>query len=172
MMRDIVSTADLFSIATLGLEEGGRIGVCPLPGHYNTLCEDVETIVAWNPSIVLTLTEMSEMEDLGSEHLGPQLETRGITWKHLPIRDWSGLSDHNAAYWPVLSGQLHGVLDQGEAVLTHCRGGLGRSGMIALRLLVERGIEPETALKRLRHVRPGAVETPEQMRWAMGGATG
>lgn len=170
-MRDIVSHAGLFSIATLGLEEGGRIGVCPLPGRYNLLTEDVETIAEWNPSTVLTLTELSEMEDLGSDKLGGLLEARGITWKHLPIRDWNGLSHHNAAYWPALSQQLHRVLDRGEGVLTHCRGGHGRSGMIALRLLVERGIEPETALQRVRHVRPGAVETPEQMRWAMGGAT-
>ena len=167
MMRDSVSRAGLFSIATLGLEEGGRIGVCPLPGRYNLLAEDIETIAAWDPSTVLTLTEMSEMEDMGCEKLGSLLETRGITWKHLPIRDWSGLSDHNAAYWPTLSGQLHAALDRGEGVLTHCRGGQGRSGMIALRLLVERGIEPDTALERLRHVRPGAVETPAQMRWAM-----
>ncbi len=171
-MRDIVSTAGLFSIATLGLEEGGRIGVCPLPGRYNRLTKDVETIAEWNPSTVLTLTEISEMEDMGSEQLGTLLDTRGITWKHLPIRDWNGLSGHNATFWPALSNHLHGVLDRGEGVLTHCRGGHGRSGMIALRLLVERGIEPQTALKRLRHVRPGAVEMPEQMRWGMGGDTG
>ncbi|MEM9107114.1 MAG: protein-tyrosine phosphatase family protein [Pseudomonadota bacterium] len=166
-MPDIVCTAGNFSIATLDLEQDGRIGVCPLPGRYNPLAEDVETISEWKPSIVLTLTEMSEMKHMGSEQLGPQLEVRGITWKHLPIRDWSGMSDQNAAHWPTRSKQFHCALDGGEGVLIHCRGGQGRSGMIALRLLVERGIEPETALKRLRRVRPGAVETPEQLHWAI-----
>ena len=41
-----------------------------------------------------------------------------------------------------------------------------RSGMIALRLMVERGADPDEALKRLRAVRPGAVETDEQRLWA------
>ena len=167
MVRDIRSTPELFCIASLGLEEGGRVGICPLPGRFNTLAEDIDTIAAWNPSIVLTLTEMPEMEDMGSERLGPLLEARGMQWKHLPIRDWSGLSADNAAFWPLLSKQLHGALDRGEGVLTHCRGGHGRSGMVAMRLLVERGVEPETALRRVRTVRPGAVETPAQQRWAM-----
>jgi hypothetical protein len=41
--------------------------------------------------------------------------------------------------------------------------------MIALRILVERGEGGEAALARLRSVRPGAVETPEQLAWASAG---
>lgn len=169
MIQDIPSATALFSIATLGLEEGGRIGVSPLPGRYNTLAEDVRTIADWQAAIVLSLTETAEMEALGCGDLGALLGEKGIGWKHMPIRDWNGLSGDNAKLWPALSKELHGALDRGEAVLAHCRGGHGRSGMIALRLLIERGIEPETALKRLRHVRPGAVEVPQQMTWAMAG---
>lgn len=169
MTRDIPSATALFSIATLGLEEGGRIGVSPLPGRYNKVEEDVRTIADWNAAIVLSLTELAEMEEMGCGELGALLNARGIGWKHLPIRDWGGLSGNNATLWPALSAEMHKALDQGGAVLAHCRGGHGRSGMIALRLLVERGIEPDTALIRLRHVRPGAVEAPQQMRWAMDG---
>ena len=39
MTQDIPSRSPLFSIATLGLEEGGRIGVSPLPGRYNPLAD-------------------------------------------------------------------------------------------------------------------------------------
>ena len=68
--------------------------------------------------------------------------------------------------WPGLSAQLHEILDEGGAVLVHCHGGHGRAGMVALRLLVERGEAPEAALKRIRAVRPGAVQTDGQYRWA------
>ncbi len=51
----------------------------------------------------------------------------------------------------------------GLGVLVHCRGGLGRSGMIVARLLAERG---ETApIDRVRRARPGAVETEDQAAW-------
>ena len=44
----------------------------------------------------------------------------------------------------------------------HCRGELGRSGMIAARLLVELGWAPDKAIAAIRHVRPGAIETRSQ----------
>ncbi|MEX3011969.1 phosphatase [Hoeflea sp. TYP-13] len=169
MTRDIPSRQGMFSIATLYLQNGGRIGVCAMPGRFSDLSSDLQTISAWSPSIVLTLTERVEMDACGSGELGSLLERRGIGWKHLPIRDWGGLSGDNAEVWPALSSALHEALDQGDGVLTHCNGGHGRSGMIALRLLVERGEDPETALKRLRHVRPGAVQGQKQLDWATGG---
>lgn len=168
MTGDAPSGMDLFSIATLGLEGGGRIGVCPLPGRHNDLNDDLHTIVDWQPAIVLSLTEMTEMDDMGSSKLGAMLSGHGIGWEHLPIRDWGGLSGENARAWPALSSKLHDALDRGEGVLTHCRGGHGRSGMIALRLLVERGEDADGALRRLRSVRPGAVEAPQQLAWATG----
>lgn len=155
-----------FPIATVYLESGGRIGVCPLPGSQGDLAADLADIRLWKPAIVLSMTETPEMEACGSGNLGSLLADAGIDWKHLPIRDFGGPVGASAAAWPDLSVLLHGHLDRGARVLIHCRGGQGRSGMIALRLLVERGEEPEAALRRLRHTRPGAVETEEQLAWA------
>jgi ADP-ribosyl-[dinitrogen reductase] hydrolase len=45
----------------------------------------------------------------------------------------------------------------------HCRGGCGRSGTIAARLLVELGLaEPAEAIQKVRFSRPCAIERPEQ----------
>ena len=41
-------------------------------------------------------------------------------------------------------------------VLVHCRGGLGRAGTIAARLLIELGVEPAKAIEDVRAVRPGS----------------
>ena len=49
-----------------------------------------------------------------------------------------------------------------SATTFHCRGGLGRAGMISARLLVESGVEPEVAIAKVRAARPGAIETREQ----------
>jgi hypothetical protein len=50
----------------------------------------------------------------------------------------------------------------GEA-RSHCKGGLGRAGMMAARLLVELGVAPEQAIRDVRCARPGAIETPAQL---------
>jgi len=153
------------TIGTLDLEPG-RLGICALPGSWNLLEDDLETIADWQADVVVTMTEQREMNGAGVGDLGQRLEAAGIEWHHLPVRDFNGLSGDSADVWESLSATLHRHLDDGRHVLVHCRAGLGRSGMVVMRLLVERGIPPEQALTRLRTVRPGAVETPTQRAWA------
>lgn len=156
-----------FEIATLDVEGGGRIGICPLPGKGDSFEVDLAAVLSWEPVLVLSMTEISEMEAAGSASLGGRLDCAGVEWVHLPVRDYGGLSGERAQAWPDLSCRLHDHLNTGKGVLVHCNGGQGRSGMIALRLMVERGEDPDTALRRLRTARPGAVETDEQHAWAL-----
>lgn len=160
----MADSSEPFVIATLPLAGGGRIGVCRLP-H---LPEDLAAILAWKPAAIVSMTELAEMGPcMGLEQAA---DVAGIDWLHLPIRDFSGPDGAAREAWPGVVQRLHGVLDRGGAVLLHCRGGKGRSGMVALRLMVERGEPAETALARLRQARPGAVETAEQLAWAEAGA--
>lgn len=147
----------------------GLVGLCPLPGRFSPMAEDLETVRAWGPSIVVSLTELPEMARHGAENLGSLLGAQEVEWAHLSIADYGTPADESARAWPVLSQRLHAVLDSDGRVLVHCFGGLGRSGTIALRLMVERGEHPADALKRLRTVRPGAVETDAQYAWAATG---
>ncbi|MAZ20517.1 MAG: hypothetical protein CMN19_04985 [Roseovarius sp.] len=70
--------------------------------------------------------------------------------------------------WGEIEARALAALRGGGRVLIHCRAGRGRSGMIALRLMIAGGERPVAALKRLRAVQPEAVETPGQMNWATG----
>ena len=59
--------------------------------------------------------------------------------------------------------EIRTLLRGGEDVLVHCKGGLGRAGMIAARLLVELGMDPEQAIRDVRRARKGAIETSSQL---------
>lgn len=109
------------------------------------------------------------MAALGVADLPARLAQAGVEWRHFPIVDFGTPLPEALPAWSSLSAEIHAALGQGEGVLLHCRSGLGRSGMIALRLMVERGEEQDAALARLRGVRPGAVETGEQRVWGSGG---
>jgi hypothetical protein len=152
------------AIAGLALPGGGRLGICRLPGAQGRLAADLRAIAEWRPTLVVSLTERAEMDACAA--LAEQLRPAGIGWRHFPVRDYGVPEGTGRGAWPQLAVELHAVLDRGEGVLLHCRGGRGRSGMAALRLLVERGEKPEEALARLREVRPGAVETEAQRAWA------
>jgi protein-tyrosine phosphatase len=157
---------EAFSIHTLTVGCGGRIGICRLPGLDGDPQADLETIRRWEPGVVVSLTEQAEMEACGGGRLSGFLAGAGIGWVHFPIRDYGGPDARGRTSWPALGRRLHGIVKGGGGIVLHCRGGRGRSGMIALRLLVEQGEPASDALRRLREIRPGAVETDEQLAWA------
>ena len=47
-------------------------------------------------------------------------------------------------------------------ILVHCQGGLGRTGTMGAAYWIWKGLSAEEALARIRQVRPGAVESPDQ----------
>jgi ADP-ribosyl-[dinitrogen reductase] hydrolase len=91
----------------------------------------------------------------------------GLDWYHLPIRDVSIPSTAYETQWADVGEALRTRLLDGQAIVVHCRGGLGRTGLVAARLLIELGEKPATALQRVRAARPGAVETVEQEKYVL-----
>lgn len=162
-------------IAEVTVGEGmGRIGItfCPGksgPSSYGAgwcrdLGIDLDVIREWGAATVVSLIEDHEFEMLGVPDLGLEVRNRHMQWLHLPIRDVSVPDATFEGRWTVHGEALRSQLRYGHDVLVHCRGGLGRSGTIAARLLVELGLEPSHAIEFVRSVRPGAIETLEQER--------
>jgi Cyclin-dependent kinase inhibitor 3 (CDKN3) len=158
---------EAFGIAELEARGGGRIGLCRLPGRGGDLAGDVAAIARWTPRVVVSLTESTELERLGGGGLAALLAGAGIAWRHFPVADYGVPEATSGAAWADLAAELHRMLDEGQKVLLHCHGGIGRSGMVALRLLVERGEGGDAALARIRAARPGAVETAAQKVWGV-----
>ena len=160
---------DPFDIATLSAGGSGRLGFCRLPGLAGMVDADIAALRAWQPDFVVSMTTDQEMGAVGIADLGEMLKRFDIAWHHLPVADYGGLDGDLLALWPDLSARLNSCLDGDGAVLFHCRGGRGRSGMMVLRMLVERGEHPKDSLMLLRQVRAGAVETDAQFQWAADG---
>lgn len=146
---------------------GGILAICPLPGRHGAYADDLEHMREWQPALVLTLTTRSEMVSEGAESLGQDMQDRGSRWFHLPIDDMGTPEADVNQQWETVSRIALAALRGGGRVLVHCMGGCGRSGMIALRLMIESGEDAACALNRLRHVRPCAIETEAQMSWAI-----
>ncbi len=167
------------NIATLPAGDGlGKIGVTFCPGKVQSdgatgswnrdLATDLRAISDWGTTTLVTLIEDQEIEALRVRGLEADCQRHGINWLHLPIPDVSTPTDEFEAAWATVGEGVRSRLRNGFNVLVHCKGGLGRAGTIAARLLVELGADPEDAIQRVREARPGAIETVEQERHVHG----
>jgi len=130
---------------------------------------DLQAIKKWGATTVVTLIEDHEFSMLHVETLGHAVGALGMEWIHLPIVDVSIPDRRFETGWVTEGPMLQARLDAGERILIHCRGGIGRAGLVAGRMLVERGIQPHIAIERVRHVRPNAIETPQQEKYVTQG---
>ena len=158
---------------------GGAIGITFAPGkqqaaglagaHVRDLAADLDAIAAWNAAAVVTLMEPHELDALGIAALGAEVRRRHMEWHHWPIQDYCVPDAAFARAWPARGAMLARLLACGCRVLIHCKGGLGRAGMVAARLLEEAGAAAPDAIAAVRAARPGAIETEAQAEWVAAG---
>jgi len=180
-MRTSVSHPLQIATVVSGVSGLGRVGVTFCPGKYDPygmtgpwnrdLARDLDMIRNWGAAAVVTLLEPEELTLLRVERLGEEVSRRNMLWFHLPIVDTKIPDDDFEREWAVAGEKLRSILRSGSDVVVHCRGGLGRAGTIAARLLIELGSEPETAMASVRAVRPGAIENDEQEMYVLGLST-
>ena len=156
----------------------GHIGMTICPGKKDQgysgtvwdrdLATDLDAIAEWKANAVVTLLEEFELKMLGIPNLPALLVSRGIEWHHLPIRDVDIPDHHFEERWRRENGQrIKSILSGGGKVLLHCRGGIGRTGTIAAKLLVEFGFKPSDAVALVRRTRPGTIETQAQEQYVL-----
>lgn len=153
---------------------GGLIGMtlCPGKALYSfpdvrpggprrDLDRDLQVICDWQTDALVTLMERFEIQQLVPD-LPKRARQLGLHWLHLPIVDVWIPDEHFERTWQRAGAELRQILRGGGRVVLHCRGGLGRTGTIAGRLLVEFGVNPREAIRLVRAARPGTIQTLEQ----------
>lgn len=168
------SITDPLRIDTAMTPGGGRIGmtICPgkkqpegASGSWNRdLDIDLDAIRAWGAEALVSLIEPAEYQALGVESLPERAKARMAHFS-LPIPDYGLPGPEWEAQWEQAGPLLRSILRRGGSVCVHCKGGLGRSGTIAARLLVELGVSPVETVRRVRAARKGAIETRDQERY-------
>ena len=150
----------------------GRVGITfcsgkkqqsAMTGGWNRdLGLDLDAVSAFGTSVLVTLIEQHEIEELAVHGISEETYRRNMEWLHMPIRDGSVPGREFEAAWQLYGPGLRGRLRDGFNIVVHCKGGLGRAGMIAARLLIELGADPQEVIAQVRYVRPGAIETSVQ----------
>lgn len=156
----------------------GRVGLTFCPGKKQPgamtgawdrdLDIDLAAIARWRAVLVVTLVEDHELASLQVTGIGAAAAREQMAWLHLPIRDVSVPGAAFEAAWMSAGQRIRDRLACGFDVLVHCKGGLGRAGLVAARILVDADWTPADALAAVRQARPGAVETAAQEAYVLG----
>lgn len=159
---------DFLPEPALGLR--GRVGLTFAPGKNvhgmagiwrRNLAADLARLrETYGAKVLVSLVEDHELVSLGIASLVDQAEKQGIRVLRHPIVD-GGVPESK----PAVHALLDEVLDRaarGESVVVHCRGGLGRAGLVAACCLVARSVSPSVAIQVVRTTRNGAIETKRQ----------
>lgn len=151
------------SVGCMGLVAcpGTRIDQPP-SGSKRLIQSDLQAIIDWGANGVVCLVEPHEIKLNKVEALPGMVEDAGMWWKHLPIIDMDIPTQAFEDEWAVEGERIRHALRIGERVAFHCYAGLGRTGMIAARILVEMGIENEEAIRRVRADNRRRIQTRGQ----------
>jgi len=149
----------------------GCMGLVACPGirvHQSTgvnrkhLLADVEALKHWGANGVVSFIESHEFKMNKVEEMPKLFQQAGIWWRHLPIIDMDIPNQDFEDEWAVEGERIRHALRIGERVILHCYAGLGRTGMIAARILVEMGVEHEAAIAAVRESNKGRIQTKRQ----------
>jgi ADP-ribosyl-[dinitrogen reductase] hydrolase len=124
------------------------------------LTADLGVVHDSDARILVSLIQDKELKALGVPALGREAEALGLEWHHLPITDMGVPDKTFETRWTCEGHRLRRCLARRESLVLHCMGGLGRTGTVAARLLVEFGVTPEEAITRVREARPARSRTP------------
>jgi ADP-ribosyl-[dinitrogen reductase] hydrolase len=130
---------------------------------------DMKSIKAFGAIALVTLMPDGELHslDVSPARIRDAASGLGIEWYQLPIPDEGIPGASFEDLWADAGKRLRELLKAGHSIVIHCKGGLGRTGTVAARLLVEFGVEPEIAVQSVRKARPGTIENKLQERYVL-----
>lgn len=144
----------------------GRLIFTPCPGSKDTsVAEALDTLRAAGAEAVITLMPSGELEQHQAAGLPALCAERNLQWFHLPVADEQVPQADFAAAWEQARERMQALLGQGGTLAIHCKGGSGRTGLIAARLLVDRGLPRDQAVAMIQSLRPKAIQHPAHVAW-------
>ena len=163
------------------LDHLGKIGLTICPGKKGPssfggnwdrdLDRDLAVIQEeFDPRVIITLMTEEELNlsKVPATTLSRKIKDLNVEWIHLPINELKAPDKVFAESWAKNSWEILDHLRHGSNVLVHCRGGMGRSGVVASMILMELGMDLEEAISQVRRKRPGSIETQEQEAYVRG----
>lgn len=155
-----------YDVLPLDAQSAAGLIFTPCPGTKGTsIAEALAILLQAGAAAVISLNPMSELESLQVADLGAQVNAHGLQWFHCPIEDDHAPLEDFASAWQQAGPLVHQLLNEGKTVAIHCKGGSGRTGLIAAQILLERGYSKDKVKSRVQALRPYALTLPPHVEY-------
>jgi atypical dual specificity phosphatase len=114
--------------------------------------EELEWLRQQGIEVLLSLTEDRPRRDW--------IEDSGLLVFHVPVVDMEAPTPEQLDRCLSAIKRAH---DRQMGVAVHCGAGLGRTGVVLACYFVTKGLNASNAMARIRRLRPGSIETDEQV---------
>lgn len=140
------------------------LAIMARPMPEDRLDEDIASLSKLGVNTIISFLEKSESDELGLQNELQHCIDKNINFFSLPIRD-RGVPESINAYTKFCK-EMYSLFINGQNIVAHCRGGIGRAGIFATALLIIHGIEPNLAFPHVSKVRGVQIpDTEDQKKW-------
>ena len=147
---------------SVALPEGipGQLYLHSMPGRYESFEDAREEMTQREVTRVICLAPLEEVHRKSPDY-AHVIEASDVPWVHkmFPVPDF-GVPTSQAAFLN-LGRSVAEHLREGERVLIHCGAGIGRTGTLAVSVLMALGMNKEDACKAIEQAGSGP-ETSDQ----------
>jgi protein-tyrosine phosphatase len=155
--------ADIYWIAEV---PSGRLAILGRPRSGDWLSDEIADWRAAGLTDIVSLLEDHEIRELDLAREAELAERAGLSFEQFSIPDRGVPASSEAAH--ALWARLETKIRSGRSVGVHCRAGIGRSGLIAVGVLLRLGIPESAAWQRASKARGRPVpDTDEQRLWVV-----
>lgn len=130
----------------------GKLHLSSMPGNYKPFDLYLDEIRDAKIDHILCLVSDEEIAEHSPDYLA------AIRSGEIPAKLWRhAIPDHgvpeNHAKLDKTIDQMQKLLLAGESIVIHCAAGVGRTGMVAIKLLIRLGFSPHVASHTIEHNR-------------------
>ena len=145
----------------LSLPNGAKFLFTPCPGTKGPgIAESISELKGAGADAVVTTLSDSEMAVLNVSELGNEIQHQNLQWFQLSIEDDCAPETAFFTAFNAAKPALMQLLEDKATLAIHCRGGSGRTGLMAAILLLESGESWDEVEPLIKSVRPKALSLP------------
>ena len=139
----------------------GKLIFTPCPGTKGvSLSDSVQQLKAAGATAIITLMPQQELTQNNADSIGAICRELGLQWFQLPIEDDCAPQQPFQQAFATHKANILSLLQAGKAVAIHCKGGSGRTGLMAAILMTQLGYSKADATTQVQNLRPKALCHP------------